>query len=165
MKQLFSWSRGVLIALILVLTSSCTSAESRLKAEFDVLPQTASTLLYEYEGTSAGATGECAGTFLHRWYGSAMAVEDVVKMVEDSLSDYGWTILPDEVGKIWSKENKEGLYQVSLNIFDTPKAISQEQGLYKLPDPFMSQATNYQTVYLISMNYTYPSVAKKCFGK
>jgi len=153
------------IVLILILISSCTSAEDRLKTEFDALPQANSILLYEYGSVSSGATGDCIGTFLHRWYGSAMRVEEVVKLYEDNLANAGWTFTPDEVGEFWSKENKQGLYQVNLNIFTAPETISQEQGLYKLPNSVLLETVKYQVIYLISMTYLYPSAAKKCFGR
>lgn len=154
----------IFIVPILILTS-CTSVEDRLKTEFDTLSQDNSIQLYEYGSVSSGATGDCIGTFLHRWYGTEMQVKEVVEKYEDNLANAGWTLTPDEVGETWSKENNGGLFQVSLNIFTAPESISQEQGLYKLPDSVLLEAVKHQIVYLVSMTYTYSSVAKKCFGK
>lgn len=151
------------IATALALTS-CISPEKRLSAKFDTLPPVASTLLYEYSAVSSGASGECKGTFLHRWYGTALDAETVAKIYSDGFVDNGWSIRPEEVVEIWSTESEDGLYRAGLDAFADPTSISQEQGSYKLPDSVLLDAVHYQTVYLLHMVYMSPSAADKCFG-
>jgi len=155
---------GLAIVTALVLTS-CVSAEERLNAKFDTLPQVASTLLYEYGAVSSGATGECIGTSLHRWYGTTLDAKTVAKIYSDGFAENGWSIRPEEVVEIWSTEGEDGLYRVGLDVFADPAVISQEQGSYKLPDSVLYDAVRYQTVYLLSMVYMSPSAADKCFGQ
>jgi hypothetical protein len=152
------------IAIVMALgLISCVSAEDRLKAKFDTLPQVDATLLYEYRDVSSGATGECIGTFLDRWYGTTLDAETVEKIYSNSFVKTGWSIRPEEVVEIWSTEGEDGLYRASLDIFADPAVISQEQGGYKLPDSILHDAVSYQTVYLLGMVYMFPNVAQKCF--
>ncbi len=104
-------------------------------------------------------------TFLDRWYGTEMTSEEVAKKYQDDLASAGWAVFPEEVVEIWSKESKEGLYRIHMDIFADPKSVPPEQGSYKLPDSIMSVASKYKTVYLMGMTYMYPWVAKKCSGR
>lgn len=146
------------------LLSACVSPEERIKAQFDTLPQPDSTLLYEYSASSSSATGDCAGVFMHRWYGTAMSTEDVAKFYADYLANHGWGIRPEEVVEIWSREDKDGLYRIGVDVFVDPKAISQEQGDYQLPATVLLETSQHATVYLLSMTYMVPYATKKCFG-
>ena len=153
---------AIVIAIVL---TSCISTEGRLNAKFDTLPQVNSTLLYEYGDVSSGATGKCVGIFLDRWYGTTLDAETVEKMYSDGFTKNGWIIRPEEVVEIWSTEGEDGLYRAHLDIFADSAVISQEQGDYKLPDSVLTDAVDYQTVYLLSMVYMSPSAAEKCFGQ
>ena len=162
MKSQYSSFQIVLIGVFL--SASCVSAEERLQAKFDTLPRIDSTLLYDYGGVSSSATGDCSGSFRVHWYGIAMSTEDVIKFYSDYLTDNGWRVLPEEVVEIWSQDSDDGLYRMGVDVFTDPGAISQEQGSYKLPNSVLHKFVNYQTVYLLSMTYMYPSASKKCFG-
>jgi hypothetical protein len=154
----------LVLAITLTLTS-CVSAKNKLNAKFDTLPQIGSTLLYDYSAVFSGATAECRGTLLHRWYGAAIDAEAVTKLYSDSLAKNGWSIWPEEVIKIWSIEGQDGLFRVGVDTFTAADNISKEQGSYQLPDSVLLEATNYQTIYLINMVYMSPSEAKSCFGR
>jgi len=144
--------------------AACVSPEERIKAQFDTLPQTDSTLLYEYSASSSSATGDCAGVFMHRWYGTTISKKDVAKFYADYLTNHGWSIRSEGVGGIWNRENEDGLYRIAVDVIADPKAISQEQGNYQLPETFLLEASQHPTVYLLSMTYMVPYAAKKCFG-
>jgi hypothetical protein len=145
--------------------SSCVSPEERLKDQFNMLPRLDSTLLYEYGATSSGATGDCIGVFEHRWYGTSTSNEDIAKFYTDYLNNNGWSIWSGEAVEIWSREQEDGLYRTGIDIFSDPKTISKEQGSYQLPTTVLLEASQHETVYLLSMTYMVPRVAKKCFGR
>jgi len=157
-------SLWITIVIVLVLTS-CVSAEERLNNKFDTLPEVESTLIYEYTDVFSGATGQCHGTFLVRWFGTDLDAETVSKLYSDGFSEKGWIIRPEEVVEIWSIEGDHGLYRTRPSVFVDPTGISQEQGSYRLPDSVFRELPRYRTVYLISMTYSSSSVAKRCFGK
>lgn len=142
--------------------SACTSSEERIKAEFDKLPQTDSVLIYEHGNVSSSATGDCTGTVQDQWYGTTMYAETVAKLYSDYLADNGWSIRATEVVEVWSREGNDGLYRVGIDIFTDPKTIPSEQGSYELPASVLTTASQYPTVYRLSMFYMYPNVAKKC---
>ena len=154
-----------LAILIAWLLPACTSSEERITAQFDTLPQIDSTILYEYSAAYSSATGDCGGTFQDRWYGTSMSAEDVEKLFSDYLSLNGWSIWPEEVIEIWSREDDDGLYRMSVDIFAEAAEISQEQASYKLPKSVLVEASQYQTIYLLSMTYKTLYAAKKCFGR
>jgi len=153
------------LALLMVwILSACVSPEEHIKAQFDALPQTDSTLLYEYSASFSSATGDCAGVFMHRWHGTAMSKEDVAKFYTDYLTNHGWSIRSEEVVEIWSREDEDGLYRTGVSVFTDPRTISQEQGDYQLPETVLLETSQHPTVYLLSMTYMVPYAAKKCFG-
>jgi hypothetical protein len=153
-----------LIMFMVLGLASCASPEERINAQFDTLPQLDSILLYEYGATSSSATGDCGGVFLHRWYGTATSKEDVAKFYTDYLTNNGWSVWSGEAVEIWSRESDDGLYRIGVTVFDDSGDISQEQGNYQLPAMGLLAASQQETVYLLSMTYTVPRVAKKCFG-
>ena len=163
MKPRYS-SIWIAIFLVFVLTS-CVSAEERLNNKFDTLPEVESTLIYEYSDVFSGATGECHGTFLDRWFGTELDAETVSKLYSDAFSGKGWTIWPEEVVEIWSIEGDYGLYRAGLDVFADPTNISQQQADYRLSESVFRELSYYRTVYLLSMNYSFSSVVKRCFGK
>jgi len=148
-----------------LVATSCVSAEGRLNAKFDTLPQVDATLLYEHGDVSSGATGNCTVIFLDRWYGTTLDAKTVAKIYSDGFAENGWSIRPEEVVEIWSTEGDDGLYRVRLDVFADPTVISQQQVSYKLPDSVLYDAVRYQTVYLLSMVYMSPYAADKCFGQ
>jgi hypothetical protein len=152
-----------LVVLVLLGLVACTSPDEHIKTQFDTLPQPDSTLLYEYGAASSGATGDCGGVFLHRWYGTAMSKEDMTMFYADYLANSGWSIRSEDVVEVWSRESKEGLYRMVIDVFTDPQTISQEQGNYRLPATVLREAHQYQMVYLLSMIHAVPWVAKKCF--
>jgi hypothetical protein len=156
----FLW---LLIFTVLGLVS-CTSPEERINAQFDALPHVDSALLYQYGAAASSATGECGGDFQHRWYGTAISDRDVTKFYSTYLSDNGWSVRPEEVVEIWSREEDDGLYRIGVSVFTDPTDISHEQGSYRLPASVMLEAAHYQTVYLVSMFYMTPYATEKCFG-
>lgn len=152
------------VVLVLVLTS-CVSAEERLNSQFDALPRVASSLIYESSSEFSGATGQCKGTVLDRWYGTTLDAETVSILYTDSFSKKGWIIWPEEVVEIWSLASNDGLYRAHLDVFADPTSISQEQGSYRLSDTAFHEFAQYQTVFLLGITYMSSSEAKKCFGK
>jgi hypothetical protein len=157
----FLWSAAVLLLML----TSCVSVEERLNRQFDALPRIDSSLIYESSSEFSGATGRCKGTFLDRWYGTALDAETVSKLYADSFSEKGWVIWPEEVVEIWSLESNDGLYRAHLDVFADPTGISQEQSSYRLSDSVFHELTQYQTVFLLGMTYMSSSEAKKCYGK
>jgi hypothetical protein len=149
---------------VLMVLSACASPEERIKAQFDALPQVDSILLYEYSDSSSSATGDCAGVFLHRWYGTTRNEEDLTNLYTDYLTNNGWSIWSGESVEVWSREDEDGLYRTRLSVFTDPKTVSQEQGNYQLPTTVLLEASRHKTVYLLSMTYMVPRAAKKCFG-
>ena len=143
---------------------SCTSPEERINAQFDALPHVNSALLYQYGAAASSATGDCGGEFQHRWYGTAMSDQDVTNFYSDYFSDNGWSVRPEEVVEIWSREDDDGLYRIGVSVFTDPADISQEQGSYRLPTSVILEAAHDQTVYLVGMFYMTPYAAEKCFG-
>lgn len=163
MKSRSSFLCGA-VALVLVLTS-CVSAEERLYSQFDALLRVDSSLIYESSSEFSGATGRCKGTFLDRWYGTTLDAETVSKLFTDDFSRKGWIIWPEEVVEIWSLESNDGLYRAHLDIFADPISVSQEQSNYRLSDSVFHELAQYPTVFLLGMTYMSSSEAKKCFGK
>lgn len=155
---------AVLLASALLILASCSSAEEQIRTEFDTLSPPNSTLLYEYADTYSGATGDCAGMFIDRWYGSEIAYNDLVEMYEDQLWDEGWVLWPEDVVRIWRRQGQTGLF--SLSIHDLPDEYKgNPRGLYELPASFLHEAANYPTAYVISLRYMSNSAAKRCFGR
>jgi len=151
--------------LLAFLLTSCVSAEERLNNKFDTLPEVESTLIYEYSDVFSGATGECHGTFLDRWFGTELDAETVSKLYSVAFSEKGWTIWPEEVVEIWSIEGDNGLYRAGLDVFADPTNISQQQADYRLSESVFRELSHYRTAYLLSMTYSSSSVVKRCFGK
>ena len=163
MKPRYS-SIWIVIFLVFVLTS-CVSTEERLNNKFDTLPDVESTLIYEYTDVFSGATGQCHGTFMVRWFGTDLETQTVSKLYSDAFSEKGWVIWPEEVVEIWSIEGDNGLYRAGVSVYADPTSISQEQGSYRLPDSVFRELSRYRTVYLLSITYSSSSVVKRCFGK
>ena len=163
MKSRYS-SLWIAIFLVFVL-ASCVSVEERLNNKFDTLPEVESTLIYEYTDVFSGATGQCHGTFLVRWFGTDLDAETVLKLYSDAFSEQGWIIRPEDVVEIWSIEGDKGLYRAGSSAFADPTVISQEQGSYRLPDSVFRELPRYRTVYLITITYSSSSVVKRCFGR
>ena len=163
MKPRYS-SIWIVIFLVFVLTS-CVSTEERLNNKFDTLPDVESTLIYEYTDVFSGATGQCHGTFMVRWFGTDLETQTVSKLYSDAFSEKGWVIWPEEVVEIWSIEGDNGLYRAGVSVYEDPTSISQEQGSYILPDSVFRELSRYRTVYLLSITYSSSSVVKRCFGK
>ena len=92
-----------------------------------------------------------------------MSDQDVTNFYSDYFSDNGWSVRPEEVVEIWSREDDDGLYRIGVSVFTDPADISQEQGSYRLPASVILEAAHYQTVYLVSMFYMTPYAAEKCF--
>ena len=151
---------AVLLASVLLILTSCSSVEEQIRVEFDTLSPPNSTLLYEYTDTYSGATGDCAGRFIDRWYGSEIAYKDLVEMYEDQLSNRGWVLWPENVARIWRKQSQTGLFSLHIQAFTDEDTI-----LYELPASFLHEAANYPTVYVISLTYKSSSAAKRCFGR
>jgi hypothetical protein len=152
-----------LILFMVLGLASCISPDERINAQFDTLPQQDSILLYKFGAASSSATGDCGGVFQHRWYGTAMIKEDVAKFYAEYLTDNGWSVWSGEAVEIWSRESDDGLYRTGVSIFADTGDISQEQGSYQLPATVLLEASKYQTVYLLSMTYSVPRVAERCF--
>jgi hypothetical protein len=157
----FSW----LIFFMVLGLASCTSPDERINAQFDTLPLQDSIFLYQYGAASSSATGDCGGVFQHRWYGTATSQEEIANFYADYLSDNGWSILPGEAVKIWSRSGSDGLYRTGVTIFADSADISQEQGSYQLPEKTLLSFTEYRTIYILSMTYMSPRMAEKCFGQ
>lgn len=154
---------GLLISILLLLTA-CSSTEERIWVEYDILSPPDSALLYEYTDNFSGATGSCAGMFTDRWYGSKLSYDQLTEILEKQLLGKGWVLWPEDVTQIWRKQSQMGLFSLSLQIL-TEEDTGNPQGLYKLPDSFLSEAANYPTVYVISLKYMDAFHEKHCFGK
>ena len=154
---------GVLASLLLTM-ASCSSPEEEIRSEFDAFSSSNSTLLYEYKDSSSSATGDCAGMFIDRWYGSEVSYSDIVKMYEDQLPKRGWTLWPEDVVRIWRKQTQAGLFSWHIEAF-AGESTTDPQGEHELPDSFLREAANYSTVYVISVTYKGNFAAKRCFGK
>ena len=144
--------------------TSCTDPKTLLSAELDTFPNPNSTLLHEYGAVSSSATGDCIVTFMDRWYGTSINIEEITELFSTFFFENGWNIRSEEVVEIWSKKTKDGLYRVGLSTFTDPTAVSQEQGSYRLPDSVLQDFTQHQTIYLLGMTFMYPGPAEKCFG-
>jgi len=154
-----------LLAFVVIGLTSCASSEERLNSMFEALPQIDSTLLFEYSDTYSSATGECVGVFLDRWYGTSTTSEDVTALYFASLPKDGWNIWPEDVVEIWSLQNSDGLFRMTVDVYNDPGSISQQQANYQLPNSFYPEASHYRTVYLVSMTYRSPAAAERCFGR
>jgi hypothetical protein len=77
----------------------------------------------------------------------------------------GWSIWPEEVVEIWSKEGENGLYRVHIDVFADPAKISQQQGSYRFPDSEYAELSLQKTVYLLSITYMSSSEATECFDR
>ena len=164
--KIISWRLKSVIYFLAILTmlTSCTDPKTLLSVELDTFPNPKSTLLYEYSAVSSSATGDCSGTFMHRWYGTSINIEEITEIFSNFFFENDWNIRPGEAVEIWSKKNKEGLYRAGLSTYTDPSAISQEQGSYRLPDSVLQDFTQHQTIYLLGMTFMYPRPAEKCFG-
>ncbi len=154
---------GILASLFLTL-AACSSPEEEIRREFDAFPPSNSTLLYEYKDSESGATGDCAGMFIDRWYGSEVAYNDLVKTYEDQLPKKGWTLWPEDVVRIWRKQTQASLFSWHIEAF-TGKSTTDLHGYHKLPDSLLREAANYSTAYVVSVSYMSSFAAKRCFGK
>jgi hypothetical protein len=155
---------AVLLTSALLILVSCSSAEEQIRTEFDTLSPPNSTLLYEYTDTSSSATGDCAGMFIDRWYGSEIAYSDLVGMYEDQLWGEGWVLWPEDVVRIWRKQGQTSLFSLHMQEL-TDQDMGNPVGLYELPASFLLEAANYPTVYAISLSYMSNFAAKRCFGR
>ncbi|NIW46904.1 MAG: hypothetical protein GWN30_19775 [Gammaproteobacteria bacterium] len=154
----------ILLAGISMILTSCSSEQEKIQAEFNTNVLSNSTLLYEYTDTFSGATNNCAGTFIDKWYGSEDVYQDVVKLYDEHLLNTGWVLWPEDVGRIWRKQNRAGLFSLSMTTL-TKKRTTNPRGLYHLPDSLLLEAANYPTVYVISVRYMDAVHVKRCFGK
>jgi len=157
---------GVLISLVFLL-ASCTSPEQLIRTRFNTdtfsVPNT--TLLYEYTDSYSSATGDCAGMFIDRWYGSGMNYQDIVEIYEGRLADdRGWELWPEDVARIWRKQTKDGLFSMSTVALKN-KNGSNPLGIYKLPGSFLQETNKYSTTYAISLRYMSNFGVRKCFKK
>lgn len=151
---------GVLVCIFLVLTS-CRSTEEKIKAEVKTLSLPNSTLLYEFTDTYSGATGNCAGRFIDRWYGSETEYNNLIKVYEDQLLQEGWTLWPEDVVKIWRKQSQIGLFSIYTQTL-TSQHTSNPRGQYDLPESFWLEAANYPTVYVVSISYMDAVHTRRC---
>lgn len=131
----------------------------------DVFAVPDTTLIYEYQDAYSSATGDCAGMFIDRWYGSEMSYENIVKSYEKKFLDDGnWALRPEDATRIWRKQTQNELFSISIEAF-TNQNESNPLHVYDLPDSLLQATTNYSTVYGISLSYMSKYSAKKCFEK
>lgn len=161
LQREYLWMALVLISLL----TSCTSDEERLSAQFDALPEVKSVLLYQHSSEFSGAAGRCKGTLLDRWYGTDLEPKIISELYEEHLLAKGWSIWPEEVVEIWSKEGENGLYRVHIDVFADPANISQQQGGYRFPDSEYAELSLHKTVYLLNVTYMSSSEATECFDR
>jgi len=163
LKNYFLKSVALILATTLCL-ASCISIEKEIIHKLDEFPDADSKLIYEYIGTTGGATGDCIGLFTDRWYGTLLSAEEINEQYTIYLQENGWEIWPDEVVEIWSQEVDEGLYRFGINIFPDSNSFAQERGSYRLPDHVIQEAREYSIVYHTTMIFMTQKSANRCFG-
>ncbi len=152
-----------LVSSLLLATVACVSSESLIDTEYETLKHPASTLKYEYSFTTSSATGKCVGNAIDRWYGTQEEHGNVLEFFEQQLSGNGWEIWPEDVVQIWRKEDKDGIFTLSLYVFANGEEIDPNRAYYTLPDSILFQATDYQTVYVITLSHMSSADATRCF--
>lgn len=155
-------SKVTLIIFLILITTSCTTAEERLAAEYDTLSHPNSILLYEHHFIRSSATGECSVASTNWWYGSkeSVALQDLIGVYKSQLPDNGWVREDDNT---WYKESNGNDLYLSLEVFSDASSINRDQLYYFLPESMLEEAANYQTIYLIDMSYRSEAVRKRCF--
>lgn len=158
---------AVLIAIALAVVG-CDSSNQQTRGEIDKFEPQSVVKLHEKLSTSTSATGECASTVLHRWYGSDDTYNDLVKLYESYLMGEGWQLKPNSITRIWQIQRENGLFRFYLEDFSSKdvKQLRSYQMVYGvLPESFMHDISGYRTVYLVSLSFSYSDVAKRCSGK
>lgn len=152
-----------LVSSLLLATTACVSSENLIVTEYETLNYPTSTLMYEYSFTTSSATGKCTGNAIDRWYGSEAESGSVLDIFEQQLPENGWEMWPEDVTRIWRKEDRDGLFTFSIHMFALEEEIDPNRAYYTLPDSILLQATEYQTVYVITMSHMSSTDATRCF--
>ncbi len=152
----------ILLLVIIFLFSSCTSSEEILISEHELISHPNTVLLHEQRFVSAPATGGgCAATWVDRWYGSEIKIEDEEKLknsFDEQMKNNEWIYEEGE----WHKETDDGLFGARIILYASEDNFKPILYQYALPQSLVSQSFDYPHIYLFGMNNTTPAAMKRC---
>jgi hypothetical protein len=161
--MLGSASLATLIAVVLILYGALSpKQEEQLQQEFQSIPNPGQSVQwYEYTYIDSSATGECASTSTHRWFGLSAGNDGrtLLDWYNDHLAGDGWQLEKT----IWRKATSQGKFTLNIEVFTNTAMIDPQQWFYTITDNALKQALQYPAAYVLRLNLISPEASARCF--
>ncbi len=158
--MLGSASLTTLVAVVFtVYVALSPTQEQQIRQRFQSIPNSdQSVQWYEYTCASSSATGECASTSTHRWFGldSRNDEKTLLDWYDHQLANDGWQLQ----NTVWRKDAPQGIFTLDIEVFTETALIDPRPWFYRIPDDVLKQAMQYSTTYVLRL-----TLGPRCLGQ
>ncbi len=116
---------SVAVALTLYVALGPTP-EKQIRQRFQSIPNPGESVQwYEYTYTDSSATGKCASTSIHRWFGLNAGDNEraLLDWYTHQLANDGWQ--PENA--VWRKDTAQGTFTLDIEVFTNTALIDSRQ--------------------------------------